>query len=71
MIGLGAGSSAFCGMCSMKIDTQLEFVPDHRVGTVELTANKIVIISQFNSHNNFSLLTIGNVCLCERKASNH
>ena len=24
-----------CGICNTKIDTQLEFVPDHNVGMVE------------------------------------
>lgn len=48
MIGLGASSvvGLGCGMCKMKIDTQLELVPDHKVGTVELTKNI------FNKKNN-------------------
>jgi len=33
-VGLG------CGMCKMKMDTQLELVPDHKVGTVVLTKTR-------------------------------
>lgn len=42
IIGLGASSDGKfgCGMCRMKIDTQLEFVPDHSVATVEVAKYK-------------------------------